>query len=301
MTAPDTARTTVGYLVGRFKARIAATLALVVLEAAALLLFPLFIGRAIDGLLDDRVGDLWFLGALGVFSLAIGALRRLIDTRTYASIYETTAVELVESELGDGNDVSTIAARTTLLTEFIEFLENSMPAIVNSVIAVVGTLVILAGIHLGVFVASLFLAILVGAVYAATGTTNLELTSGYNDELERQVAALSTRTIPDARNHFTKLMTWNRKLSDLETFNYTLIYLGVIALLIYSPIAVVGVTTPEYGFVFASMMYVFQYVESILAMPLFIQQLIRLNEISDRLSSPRATSRDVGTHELKRS
>ena len=275
---------TVGGLVRRFRARIAVTLLLVVLEAAGLLLFPLFIGMAINDLLQDESTGIVLLGGLGVVSLAVGALRRFLDTRTYATIYETIATELVASEHERANDVSAIAARSTLLTEFIEFLENSMPTIVNSVIGIVGTLAILAGIDIGVFFASLGLAVLVAGVYAATGRRNLTLTTGYNDELERQVSALSTRSVGDASSHFGRLMNWNRKLSDLETFNYSLVYLGVIALLIYSPIAVVDGTNPEYGFVFSTIMYVFQYVEAVLAMPLFIQQMIRLNEISRRLS-----------------
>jgi hypothetical protein len=75
---------------------------------------------------------------------------------------------------------------------------------------------------------------------------------------------------------------WNIKLSGRETVNYILLFLGVIALLFYAPIALVtgGV---EAGFVLAALMYVFQYVEGLLVMPLYIQQAIRLKEISDRL------------------
>ncbi|MEO1060510.1 MAG: ABC transporter six-transmembrane domain-containing protein [Actinomycetota bacterium] len=283
---------TVGSLARRFRGGVAITLSLVVLEAAALLLFPLVIGLAIDDLLQDELGGVALLGGLGVVTLAVGALRRLIDTRTYARIYETTASELAAAEHERGTDVSTVAARTTLLNEFIEFLENSMPMIVNSAVGIVGTLIILARIDVGVFAASLGLAVLVTVVYAATGRRNLALTTGYNDELERQVGALSTRTAGGARRHFAELMRWNRTLSDLETINFSLIYLGVIALLVYSPIAVVDGADPQYGFVFATIMYVLQYVESVLETPLFLQQLIRLREISQRLGAVSAPPED---------
>ncbi len=276
---------TIGGFDRRFSGRIAITLALVVIEAVLLLLFPLSIGLAINDLLQDELTGIALLGGLGVASLVVGALRRFIDTRTYATIYETTATELVAGEHERDADVSSIAARSTLLTEFIEFLENSMPTIVNSIIGIVGTLIILARIDSGVFLASLGLAALVAAVYAVTGRHNMKLTTGYNDELEQQVNALSTRTTVAAHRHFSQLMAWNRRLSDLETLNYSLVYLGVIALLIYSPIAVVDGADPEYGFVFSTIMYVFQYVEAVLAMPLFIQQTIRLNEISQRLNN----------------
>lgn len=284
-TSGSQASISIGGLIGRFRWRFSLTLLLVVLEAAVMLLFPLFIGLAINDLLQDEIGGLVLLGVLSAAALAVGSLRRLLDTRTYSAIYETTATELATAEHARGTDVSAIAARSTLLTEFVEFLENSMPMIVSSVIGIVGTLIILGGIHRGVFLASLGLAILVAVVYAATGRRNLRLTTSYNDELERQVSALSTRRTSDALGHFTRLMSWNRKLSDLETVNYALIYLGVIALLVYSPIALVDGADAEYGFVFAAIMYVFQYIEAVLAMPLFIQQLIRLNEITNRLKA----------------
>ena len=42
--------------------------------------------------------------------------------------------------------------------------------------------------------------------------------------------------------------------------------------------------TPEYGAVFALVMYVFQFMESVMLLPLFYQQWLRLREISGRLA-----------------
>ena len=267
----------------RHRGRILTTLFLVVLEAGALVLFPLVIGLAINDLLQDRLAGTFALAVLGAASLCVGAARRLVDTRTYAAVYQDTATEHAMVEFAHESDVSTIAARTSLLAEFVEFFENSVPMIVNSVIGIVGTLVVLAGIDGGVFVGALGLGVLVVATYGATGRLNLALTAEFNDELEQQVRSLQTGDVCEARGHFGRLMAWNRRLSDLETFNYSVVYLGVVALVLYSPVAIVDGAKTEYGFVFAAIMYVFQYVESVLATPLFIQQLIRLNEISTRL------------------
>ena len=110
--------------------------------------------------------------------------------------------------------------------------------------------------------------------------------AGRDDELERQVTSLETREPGVARRHFARLMTWKRRLSDLETLEYFVIYLGAIALLVYCPLAVVDSAAPTYGFMLATIMYVFQYIEAVLELPLFIQQGIRLREISTRLRTP---------------
>ena len=249
-----------------------------------MLLFPLLIGIAVDDLIDDRLGGVVALSALGAATLLVGSLRRLYDTRTYSRIYEQVAGETIAREREAGSQLSSMSARANLLRESVEFFENSMPEIVNAFIGVFGTLFILLSIDTGVFFASLGLLGLVVAVYAATGRTNLRFNAGYNDELERQVEALS-EDAAEVHTHFRNLMRWNIRLSDLETANYAVIFLGVIALMFYSPIALVD-GGAQAGVVVSALIYVFQYVEGLLNLPFFVQQSIRLSEISNRLSSP---------------
>ena len=286
----STQNVSVGRLVRRFRWKISLTLGLVVLEAGIGLLFPLLIGLAVDGLIDDSYNGVFALAGLGVAALVVGIGRRFYDTRVYAGIYETIAVEMVEREAERGAGVSKITARSSLMTEFVEFLENSMPEIVGSVIGVVGTLIILFSLNTGVFLASLGLLVLVVITYWITGGRNLRLNTGYNDELERQVEAISSGKRPGIVAHYSRLMRWNIRLSDLETLNYAILFLGVIALLFYSPIALVSEGAIA-GSVVAGLMYVFQYVEGLVTMPLYIQQVIRLTEISGRLNAGTETER----------
>ena len=50
------------------------------------------------------------------------------------------------------------------------------------------------------------------------------------------------------------------RLSDLETVNYSVIWAGIIALLVFAPIAVVDSGVAEYGFAFSTLLHVFTYV-----------------------------------------
>lgn len=281
----ERSRHTLRAIARRFPGRIALTFGLVLIEAAAMLFFPLVIGVAVDDLLHDSYAGLTALLGLGTGALVVGAARRFYDTRAYSAIYEVLATELAARERDRGTPVSAVAARTTLMSELVEFLENAMPMLVNAAIGIVGTLVILAGIDARLCAASLGLMALVILVYVFTGTYNWSLTAGYNDELEQQVSALAAADASVARGHFGRLMSWNRRLSDLETVNYSLIYLGVLALMVYGPLVAVSVPgpAPQYGLALATTMYVFQYIEAVLEVPLFLQQGIRLKEISERL------------------
>lgn len=268
----------------RFKWRITFTLSLVTIETLLELLFPLFIGWAINDLLNDTYDGIYLLLGLGVIVVIMGSARRFYDTRIYAHIYQTITPEMVLSEKSKNITTSTISARSNLLTEFVEFFENSMPQVITAVIGLVGVLIIIGSLSFNVFLASLGLLALVVLIYLVTGKLNYRLNAGYNSELEKQVAAIEQSDTKHLNLHFRSLMAWNIKLSDLETSNYFFIWIGVVALLVYAPISAIEQGAINYGLVFSLLMYVFDYIEKVATFPLYVQQVIRLKEISNRLS-----------------
>lgn len=271
-------------LVLRFKWRISFTFFLVIVESALGILYPLFIGYAINDLLKSQYQGVINLTILGLLSLIIGTFRRVYDTRVYSRIYSQVVPEMVESELHKESSVSKISARASLLTEFVEFLENSLPEVIGAIISLFGIIFIIAALNLNVFFACLGLLVLIFVIYSLTGKLNFNLNASYNGQLELQVEAISSKDMNQIRSHFRTLMNWNIKLSDLEAGNYFLIWVGVIALLAYTPISVISSGVLKYGLVFSILMYVFDYIDKVVTFPLYIQQLIRLREISNRLA-----------------
>ncbi len=280
-------------LAGRHRWKILVTLGLVVLESIVNLLFPLFLGFAINGLLEDSYDGLIALGGLAAVALVVGAARRFYDTRVYSGIYAETAEEMVAREHERGTPTSAIAARSNLLTELVEFLENSLPTIVANVIAVVGTLAILVSLNVDVFFACLALVVVVVLVYMVTGRFTYRLHRGYNDELERQVTVIEGNDTNVIQRHYDAIRRWNIRLSDLETGAFSVVWIGIIGLLIVAPILVIEPGVTEYGFAFSTLLYVFTYIESAIAFPLYVQEVIRLQEIATRLKGPAAGAGDA--------
>ena len=270
----------------RFRWKILFTFALVTLEALTGILFPLLIGIAIDGLLEYSSDVVLDLSIAEVAALIGGSARRFYDTRIYSGIYCRITPEMIQNETNKDASVSRISARTGLLTEFVEFLENSMPEMINALISVVGILAIIATLNIDVFFACLSILGLIVFIYTITGKFNYKLNTKYNNQLEKQVDVLTARDSIAIKSFYQELMRWNIKLSDLETMNYFVIWVGVIAVFIYTPITVIGAGVLSYGLVFSIIMYVFDYTGSIVSFPLFIQQVIRLKEISARLAKP---------------
>ena len=121
-------------------------------------------------------------------------------------------------------------------------------------------------------------------LYALTGRLTTRFNRGLNDEHERQVDAVGTGDPARVGGHIRDMMRWNIKLSDLEAANFGIVWLFMIGLLIYSVDAAAEATT-EYGSVFAVVMYVFQFGDSVILLPLYYQQWLRLREISGRIAA----------------
>ena len=221
---PPTNDTTVSLrrLFASHRWRILLTWGLVLLEAAAMLMFPLVMGIAIDGMLQQRYFGLGLLGGLGAFAVLVGALRRFYDTRVYSKIYARVAEQIVAHEHRRKTEVSAITPRTNMATEFVEFLENSLPEIINCVIGLVGALLMISFLQLDSFFACLAATVVIVIIYAATSGRTLRLNQGANDESERRVDVIGRNDRQEVSGHFRQMMRWNIRLSGLETATFSM-------------------------------------------------------------------------------
>ena len=273
-------------LIKRFWKKTLLTWVLVVLEGAALVAMPMAIGWAVDDLMNESLAGIFKLAGLCLFMLLAGAGRRFYDTRAYARIYSQVANELVEHEQKQDASLSRISARSNLFTEFIQFLEQSIPRVIEQIIGLLGTLVIIIFVDVKVFLACLASAALTVVIYGVSEKRIFSLNKGGNDELERQVDVFASKDARRVQSHFTKLMDWQIRLSDLETLNFSLIWVILGAVLVFSVMTVTSSGNATFGQIVSTVMYVFGFAEGVLTFPLYYQQVIRLREIALRLAEP---------------
>ncbi len=145
----------------RYKGRILVTVGLATLESVLELLYPLVIGLAFNDLVEGSFGGILRLARLGLLSVAVGTGRRFYDARIYSGIYSRIASEMAESQLAKQSSVSKITARSSLLNEFTEFLEWSIPQVIGAGVSLVGILIIVAGLDIRIFFGCLSLLVLV--------------------------------------------------------------------------------------------------------------------------------------------
>jgi len=259
------------------------TLFLILMEALLTLLFPLFIGYALEDAMNGTYQGVFKLGGLGLVTLAVGVSRRLFDSRYYAKVYQKVGTEVM-SRLKE-QDTSTRSARLGMIKELIEFLEFSLPELINALITLIGVIIIVATLNINVFVGTLISAALIMLIYSMSSAKTLRFNKASNDEEERQVAIISQNDDSELKDHLKKVMKWNVKLSDLEAQNFSLAWFILIIFLVVSIIISVDGQIVKYGALFSLTMYVFQFMENVINLPFFYQNWLRLKEITNRLST----------------
>ena len=256
------------------------TSSLVLLDSILGILFPLFIGFAIDYAIAGSYKGAVQLGTLGIVSLIIGSGRRFFDSRFYADVYTNFGLKAVE--VVDVKEESKRTARLSMLRELVEFMENSLPVLVDNIIGLIGVIIIISFLSVKIFVGTLLVSLIVFMIYVISSKRTLGYNEGYNDELEKQVDAIANKN-NELSNHLRAMMNWNIKLSDLETLNFSVSWLFLLGFLVLSIVIAISDGITQYGTLFALVMYVFQYIGSVVNLPLFYQQWLRLSEITERL------------------
>lgn len=266
----------------QFKWQFSFTFFLILLEALIELLFPLFIGFAIDGAIHGTSFGAMQLGGLGLAIILIGGGRRFYDSRFYAQVYQKFGSEIISNM--SNNDPSLKTARLGMIQEVIEFLENALPALITTIIGILGVVVIIASLNFKIFIGSLIATFLIFLIYFLTSNRTTYLNSSFNNELETQVTIITTGNKKSLDQHLKNLMKWNIKLSDLEVVNFSISWIVLIGFLVVSILLSTQSGIIEYGVLFSLIMYVFQYIESVITLPLFYQNWLRLEEIKERLA-----------------
>ena len=277
-----TGRLSVGLLLKNFRWRILVTWLLVVIENLLLALIPLFIGRAIDALLQGQSGALLEIGVVMGLLVLIASGRRAYDTRAYGTMRVRFGAELAQRS--QAQPVSKINARLDMSRELVDFLEMHVPELLTALMQVVVSIAILwtFDIQLGYSAVALVSGLLL--VYAMFHGRFYRLNGSLNAQAEQQVAILDERKPANLLAHLRKLRGWEVRLSDTEAFLYGMIFIGMFAFILINLTLAAGIDAVTAGVIFAILSYSWQLVESGIALPVTMQHWSRLSEIRERLN-----------------
>ncbi|MDT7831318.1 ABC transporter six-transmembrane domain-containing protein [Flavobacteriaceae bacterium S356] len=267
----------------QYRPRFVFTFLLLLLESGINILFPLFIGYAIDNAINGSYTGALYLGGLSISALVVGVIRRVFDSRFYAKVYQNIGLK-ADVKIQD-KPSSVRAARLSMIGELVEFLENSLPELINTVIGFIGVIVIMATLNMAVFYSSVMVSLLIFLVYWLSSKKTIAFNKSSNDEFEKQVIIIATNDKKLLSHHLKEMMKWNIKLSDLEALNFSISWIALSIFLVASIVISIHSGILKYGLLLSLVMYVFQYMESVINLPFFYQSWLRLREIKTRIET----------------
>jgi ABC-type multidrug transport system fused ATPase/permease subunit len=273
-----------------YRWRILATYALFNLENLLRVAQPLVLGWAIHDLLRSSVCGLAIFFGQHVLYMALGAARRVNDTRCFTRIHADLAAGLVLDQRRRQVEVSRVAARSALSREIVDFFERDVAIVLYVLYSVIGALVMLCWVDWVLVPWCLALVLPAYLLSRWTGRQSLLLNGRLNDQLEHEVEIIERAQPAEVRGHFDLIRRWRIMLSDRDAWSF-----GILELLIYVAMAAALVRTcarpgVDAGTILAVLGYVLMYVSGIANVPLLVQQFNRLRDIGRRLQSelPRA-------------
>lgn len=273
---------TLGALFAAFWPQVGVTWAMTLVEVGLFALTPLLIGQAIDGLLGDDFTAYWQLGGVLAGLIVLGTARRLYDTRAYGFM----RVQLGKALVARSPDlpVSRLNARLDMGRELVDFLETEAPESMTAVVRLGAALLILASFHttLALVCAAAFAAVLL--IYGLAHRRFYRLNQALNERMEQQVGVLEARKMPRLGAHLLGLRKSEVRLSDTEGLVYGLIFTVLLGLVMFNLWFATQEIEITAGRVFSIVTYSWDFVESALILPLTLQSLTRLSEITTRIN-----------------
>ena len=269
----------------KHKYRLILTYALFSVEMLGLLLRPFFLGKAVDDLLEGSYKGLIYLAISHLVWLVAGTIRHMYDTRTYSSIY-TTLVTGMLSRKYHSAEVSKLSAHSTLAREFIDFLEFDLNYVVEAAYNLIGSLIMLLFYEKIVVLLCLIILIPVLIISYYYGKKMRRLNKMKNDELENQVGIIATRNVKKINQHYSNLRKWQIKISDKEAWNFGVMELLVLCVIVVSLLISTSKSWDE-GFLAGDIIgiynYILKFVGGLDTIPYTVQRFSSLKDITRRI------------------
>ncbi|MBQ4876618.1 ABC transporter permease [Pseudoalteromonas luteoviolacea] len=262
--------------------KVAITWFMVIAENILLILLPLLIGYAIDGVLSKDFQPLVVFAACLFSLVVVSVIRRFYDTRVYGGIRVKLA-ETVAHNLR-GADISAKNARLLMSRELVDFLENDLPALMTAGIQLASIVIILATFHSYFALSVLAASCAMLMVYGFCHGTFKRLNGKLNDQTEQQVHILSHKPFAALSAHLEKLKKHEIALSDTEALVYGLIFSLLFVSVLGNLWLVNMLPNPSTGDVFSILTYSLEFVDTAIMLPVTLQVLSRLDEITQRLN-----------------
>lgn len=266
------------------KYQVLGTFFLLIFENILFLILPLLIGQAIDAAFVQNYLPLFTMIGFYILSIVIGTIRRMVDTRIYSDMHLKIAQKILDDAEYGEEDRSQQLAHVELTADIMETINEDIPMFLESVIQIVGAFIILAQFNLSYFMATFCVCMIILVIYTVYTKIIYRYNKSLNDSYESYIQCIAQHKLHKFPRFFIHMNKRKIQLSDLESRVYAVLYLGILAVLVFVLLSEVNNTTLTTGSIFAVLSYVLQFEEGIGELPYLYQKMVGTNEIISRFN-----------------
>lgn len=270
------------YIMQQFKYKISLTCGLVLLENFLLVIIPLLMGKTIDSLLEKNYTDLIYLTLVFTLLIIIAVLRRIYDTRAYGLIRVNLGSKVINNNSQKG--ISTQNARLSMSRELVDFFEEHLPELITAIITIIVSAIILFSFGSIFGIAALIAIVAMLLIYSLFHKQFFKLNEKFNSQTEKQIDILKQKDHFSLLGHLKVLNKTEIKISDFEAVLYGLIFMLIIAMVIFNLWQSTLLNNITVGAIFSIVTYSWSFAESAIMLPVVLQQWARLAEITHRIN-----------------
>ena len=224
----------------------------------------------------------WVL--LFIINSSLGAFRRIYDTRVYTRMFANLSSDVVSRQLAQGEELSKVAARSTMSWHNIEFFQYNVPEFLEQLIAVSGAIIALGLFDWRLTVAGATLVVLVtiGSRYYMRALAKIQ--KRLNDWHEQEINIYSTREPARIKQYFTDISELEIKYSLRSTFSYSVIRFFLLFMFLSTLYISIDLDRFTIGALYSIVAYVWSFVTATEYIPYLSEKWVQLRDTSRRIA-----------------
>jgi ABC-type multidrug transport system fused ATPase/permease subunit len=226
----------------------------------------------------------WVL--LFLINSSVGAFRRTYDTRTYTKMFANLASDVVSRQLAQGEDLSKVAARSSMAWHNIEFFQYNVPEFLEQLIAVGGAVIALGLFdwRLTVVGSILIVLVVIGSKYYMNSLTSIQST--LHDQYEDEYNVFGTREPAKIRSYYSTIADLEIRYSVRSTLSYGVVRFFLLIMFLSTLYISIDLDKFTIGALYSIVAYVWSFVTATEYIPYLSEKWVELKDASRRITDP---------------
>ena len=226
----------------------------------------------------------WVL--LFLVNSGLGGFRRLYDTRTYTRMFADLSSDVVARQLAQGEDLSKVAARSSMAWNNIEFFQYNVPEFLEQLIAVGGAVIALALFDWRLTAVGGFIVVLVlfGSKYYMRLLEAIQVR--LHDRYEDEYNIFGTREPAKIQAYYNEIADLEIKYSRRSTMSYGVVRFFLLIMFLTTLYISIDLDRFTIGALYSIVAYVWSFVTATEYIPYLSEKWVELKDASRRITEP---------------